>query len=624
MEDQYGSGLLSEHEAPPDKPQGAALQYQPTPEERVTLKLVNKIFSKNKSHKRKYDHEWLKWYKFFRGKQWTEQRPAYRNSEVFNFVMQTIRSQVPIITDARQKFEFLPENPMDREFADIMNEVAEADWQKNNWSMVLSENLYDAHIYGTAMGSVEPDKDTKYGISGICFKSRDVFYSFPDPSATDVNVNANDFQYAEPVDVDALKREYPDKAQYIKPDLIDLMNGDKTELGPIRFRSPTDIKVAGEGDAANDIIQKDQALKITTYLHSDESIEEPSEETDPISGEPKSFVQKKKYPNGRKIVTVSNIVLEDGPNPYDHGKFPYAKLVNGMLPREFWGISEIEPLEGPQVIFNKVMSFALDVMTLMGNPIWVIPTNSEIDTDNVFNRPGLILEPAPGVKIERVEGVQLQPYVLEIADRVRTYIDSISGANDVTRGVQPEGVTAASAIAKLQDAAQVRIREKGRFLDAYLQEIGQLYLSNVLQFTPAPRIVRITDNQNAQRYFKFHVETMKDGQGNDLLDEYGNVKRKAKVKNFLQNYGTGQISEGVEKEYEIRGRLDVRVTTGSGLGFEKDRKFNMAQVLFDRGAIDEPELLKAAEWPDWESVWQKVSERRAQNQQQQPPGKRGA
>lgn len=616
--EEYGTGLLSEHESSPKE--GASKQYQPTPEERKTLKTIDKIFSKSKSHRHRYDKNWLKYYKFYRGKQWTEQRPAYRHADVYNFVMQTIRSQVPIISDARQKFEYLPENPMDREFADIINEIAEADWQKNNWSMVLTENLYDSHIYGTALGTVVNDPSLKTGVSGIVFKSADPFYSFPDPNATDVNVNSNSFIYAEPVDVEVLKREYPDKAAYIKPDLIDIMHGDKTELGPMRFRSPTDLKVAGEGDAANDVLQKDQALKMTCYIHDDEYTEEENQESDPISGEMKlSYIQKKKYPNGRKICRVNNIILEDGPLGFDDGLFPYAKLVNGVLPREFWGISEVEPLEGPQVIFNKVMSFTMDVMTLMGNPIWVVPTNAEIDTDNLFNRPGLIVEPAPGVDVHRLEGVQLQPYVLEVADKVRSYIDSISGANDVTRGVRPDGITAASAIAQLQDAANTRSREKSRFLDAYLQNIGQMYLSRLLQFTPAPRIVRITDNQNASKYFKFHVETVKDEQGNDQLDASGNPVKVAKVRNFIQNYQTGEISEDpTENEYQIRGRFDVRVSTGSSLGFEKDRKFNQAQVLFDRGALDEVELLKAADWPDWESTWEKVKERKIEMAKQMP------
>jgi hypothetical protein len=591
--------------------------YTPTPEEKKALKLVNRLFEKAKSHRKKFDGAWLDYYKLFRGKQWKEQRPSYRHSEVINFIFQTIQTHVPILADARQRFEFLAQEPSDTEFAKIMDEVAESDWQSGNWTYKLAETLYDGHLYGTGLSCVDYDAKAKFGMGAVDFSAPDPFYCFPDPNATDVNDRKSKFFiYAEPTDLELLKAEYPDKAKFIKPDLIDLMGGSKSDLNEVRYKSPVDNMSIIEGQRADEFGKKDQALKITCYLHSDEIDEEEKPVTDEAGaqvldeqGQPKvEYLQKKRYPNGRKICIAGGVVLSDGPMEFDDGLFPYAKFANYIDPRSFWGIAEAEQLEGPQKIFNKVFSYVLDVLTLMGNPIWVVDTTSGIDTDHLVNRPGLVVEKEPGTEARREAGVQLQPYVLQILDRVREYIDSVAGSNDVTRGVRPDGITAASAISSLQEAAQTRIRQKSRNLDALLQNAGQLYKNRVLQFYTAPRVIRVTGNDQASRYFKFHIEHQ------ELPD--GSTQKVAKVRNYIQNPETGSFSEDInQREYVIRGDFDVRVTTGSALPFAKDQKFSQARQMFLDGVIDAEEYLKAADYPNWQAVLQRVEEKKMQEAQ---------
>jgi hypothetical protein len=597
--------MLGEHQSARESESTKPGGYTPTPEEKKANKLANRLFDKAKKHRAKYDSRWLDYYKMVRGKQWKEQRPSYRHSEVINMIFQHIQSQVPILSDARQRFEFLPEEPSDTEFAKILDEVAESDWQRGNWTYKLTEALYDSHFYGTGMTEMGYDPKAKLGAGQIDFMSKELHYCFPDPDALDVNERSSFFIYAEPVDVEKLKAEYPDKAKYIKPDLIDLIKGDKTDFNDVQYLSPVDSRTTIEESNPDVYKGQDKALKLTCYLTSEEIEEEQKSETNQETGEVKTFYeQRKKYPNGRKICIAGGIVVHDGPNPYDDGLFPYARLVNYIDPRVFWGISEIEPLESPQKIFNKLLSFALDVMTLMGNPIWIADTNSEIDTDNLINRPGLVIEKAPGTEVRREEGVQLQPYVLNLAESMRSWFNDIGGSQDVTRGAKPEGITAASAISQLQEAAQTRIRQKSRNLDACLQNLGQLYKNRVFQFYTAPRIVRLTNNDNATKYFKLSIE-------NRPLED-GTTQKIAKVRNYIQNPTTGTYAaDPQEQEYVIRGDFDVRVVTGSALPFAKDQKFQKARQMFLDGVIDEEEYLKAAEYPNWEIILQRMNEKKA-------------
>lgn len=608
--------ILQEHQSGRDinttSPQG----YTASPEENKAIQLVEKLYQRAKKNRKKYDEKWPDRYKMFRGKQWDDQRPSYRHAEVFNLIFQMIQSEVPIMTDGKPKFEFMPQEPSDIEFAQIINDVVSADWQKKNWLYKLTEMLYDSRFYGTAIGAVDFNQSAERGAGDIEFCSKDVFYQFPDPNAVDVNEKSDFYIEAEPIDVEKLKREYPDKAAFIKPDLIDLVQGDKVDLDQVKFRSPTDVKTVIEGSSVYDIGARDQTLKLTLYLKDNEFLEEEIKERDSDGAEQVRYAQRLKYPNGRKICVASGILLHDGPNPYEDGAFPYFRLVNYMDPRSFWGIGDVEQLTGPQKTFNKVISFVLDVLTLMGNPIWVVDTTSGIDTDNLFNRPGAVIEKEPGTEARREEGVQLQPYVLQLIDRLKLWFDDISGNNDVSRGVNPEGgVTAASAIENLQNAAQTRVRQKSRNLDAALQNMGQLYLSRILQFRTAPQVYRITNNQNVTKYFRFHVAPQTDEAGNPILADNGDPQRIAHITPFIQNPETGQYSEGEPNQIPIKGALDVKVATGSSLPFAKNERISMANMAVKIGAIDEPAWLEAVDYPNWEVVWERVKQRRAEMSQ---------
>ena len=615
--------MLMEHEGAP-KDQADKTDYQPTDAEKKTIKMVEKLFSRARKHRKTYDKDWPHFYKMFRGKQWKEQRPSYRHSEVINMIFTAIQSDVATQMDSRPKIEYIPREPSDFELAQILTEIADSDWERNNWLMDLTEAVYDSRFYGTGFPSVGYDPDADLGAGAITFESKDPFYQYPDPNARDVNKKSRYHVEAEPKDVELIKKMHPKHAEFIKADLVDLMAQEKMDLGADRFKAHnTDLgPMLGTDEAGPGSMARDQALYITAYLLDDEYEEEKKELREPGVDDVKvEYTQKLKYPQGRKICMAGGVLLSDGPIPFEDKRFPFARLVCYILPREFWGMGDVEQLESPQKIFNKLVSFSLDVLTLMGNPVWIVDDAAGIDTDNLINRPGLVIEKAAGSEVRREEGVQLQPFVLQLIDRMKTWFDDISGNNDVSRGASTDGVTAASAINSLQEAAKTRVRQKARNLDACLQDIGQMYAARVFQFYDSPRVFRITNSEGAQKYFKFHVD-------NRQMED-GSTRKIAVVQDFQQ---PGQVlgsPGGYQMPREIpvtdATRFDVKVSTGSSLPAAKSERINMAFKTFEAGAIDEPALLETIDYPNWQSIWARVEERRAKQAQAQaamaPPPK---
>jgi len=594
-------GNLNEHEAAPrDDLKASGDNYSPTEQEEKDIKLVEKLFDKAKKERSKHDSRWNDFYNMFRGRQWKENRPTFRHSEVINLIFREIQSAVPIMLDTRPKFDYMPQEPSDIEFAEIVNQVCQSDWERNNWLAQLTEAVFDGHIMGTGVVELDFDQKLEDGLGSIYLESEDPFYIFPDPAARDVNLKSRFFIEAEPMCLEEIKRSWPN-GKYVKKDVADFKKQEYYDKDKIRLKSPnTDLAIA-DGLQGYDTNTEAEALVITAWIDGsfeidEESIEEPSSDGTLTT----KYVQKMRYPKGRKIVIASKVVLESGENPNDDRKFPFARYQNYVNQRQFWGISDIEQLESPQRVFNKLVSFALDVLTLMGNPIWLVGTSSGVDPENLFNQPGLIVEADNIDQVRRQEGVQLQPYVLQLIDRLKLWFDDISGDDEVSRGVRPEGITAASAISNLQEASKTRIRQKSRNLDSMLQNLGQMYFSRVMQYYTAPRIFRLTNAEGSMQFFKFHVEQLPDDEG-----------YLARYRSYHQGED-GQIFEGEEKQIKTKGQLDVRVTTGSSLPFLKVDREQKAFQLFDRQIIDDEEVLKSLDYPNWERVLQRVNEKKAQ------------
>lgn len=584
------SGLPTER--PSDR--ATAKDYQPSPDELKLLQRLYQMFAIQKRHRERFDGKWGDYYKFFRGKQWLDgKRPSYLHSEVINVVFQIIQSQVPILTDTKPKFEYYPEDPTDMPIAEILNQVTEWDWNRNNWLYTLTEVIYDSHIFGTGLSEVGYDAQADAGLGKITYESLDVFTYFPAAYARDTNNRNKPAFKAELLDIAEIKRRFPEKGKYVKQDAQDFNQLDRADIDDLTVMAPTRDNVYYEVQGGADAHKagRAQAVLFEVWIYDDEIEEIENKIKDENGIEQTEYIKKLKYPTGRYIAFANNIVLKDIPNPIEEGFIPHERLTNYIDPRMFWGISEVEQVEGPQKIFNKLVSFALDVVMLTGNPIWIVDTSAEIDTDHLTNRPGLVVEKNPGSEVRREAGVQLQPGVLAVIDKLKEWIDQLSGSQDITRGVRPEGVSAASAISQLQNAAQTRLRLKSRNLDAYLQTLGHHYMAMMFQFYSYPQIVRITNRQdpNLQEYFKFHVETLPDG------------KKSVHVRPYHQGED-GKYYEGTEQVLAINKTFDVRVSTGSAMPFAKIEKENRAYALFDRKIIDAEEVLKSLDYPNHQAV----------------------
>lgn len=595
-----------------------------SPDEEQAAKLVERLFAEAKAARDSLDTKWTEFYRAFLGDQWKEQRPSYRHSEVINLLFSEVHTLVPLMTDNRPIVETIPEDPSDFEFSGIINKLLSSKWDRDLYNYILAEGIIDASVYGTGIGTVPWDKNRLDGLGDYDFFMMDPFTFFPDPHAWDVNHKTSAYCVtAEPEDPAVIRADYPHKAKLITAGDLGELSLSTTGRGQshlrddIRFRNPTDRRTMVLDPEHTHGEKSESILKLTLFYKDPSVIEQKVNK----EGEPERFRKVKKYPNGRKIVTANGITLEDGPLPFDDGNFPFARLVDHAMPREFWGIGEVEMQLSPQRIINKLVSYILDVLILTGNPIWLVDTDSGVDTDNLFNAPGAVVEKEPGSQVERVEGTNLQPFIFEtlkyFVERVRS---KISRLDDVSRGAAPFGQASGDAIEALQEAAQTTVRGKSRNMEAFLTQIGQMMFSRIMQYYSAPRVIRLTGDENDGKYFKFRVEMepVVDEKGEQVLDEVTGEPMEKRVATVQEmSIGEDGVQESEERRFEVKGTMDIRFKAGTQLPLQKARDEKRAMEFYKVGIFDEEDLLNEVDIPNKDKILAKIQKRKQMAAEQQ-------
>ena len=164
------------------------------------------------------------------------------------------------------------------------------------------------------------------------------------------------------------------------------------------------------------------------------------------------------------ITKAGNRVLVDETSDYPVGDPPFVMLVNYPQPKSPWGMGDTEQIESLNVGADVLLSEATDAAVMGGNP----PLTATEDM-KAANPNGIKLKPRKTIWLKTkasivkwMEPKQVSVALVGLPLQISEFINTVSGVHDATAGRKPGGVTAASAIAKLQDAANSRINYKGK------------------------------------------------------------------------------------------------------------------------------------------------------------------
>lgn len=256
-----------------------------------------------------------------------------------------------------------------------------------------------------------------------------------------------------------------------------------------------------------------------------------------------------RFPDGAVVTWAGEKILSIAESwPYNHGEYPFEKYEHIPTGR-FYADSAIPDLIPLQKEYNRTRSQIIEAKNRMSKPQLLAPRGS-VDPSKITSEPGLIVFYTPGYQPPTPLPLQSIPsYVIEELDRCQRDMDDISSQHEITKGRTPPGVTAATAIAYLQEEDDSKLANTIASLEEGVEKLGRHFLSHVQQFWDAQRTVEIMGN---------------DGHWEQLM--FGKA--------------------------DLRGNTDLRIEAGSATPRSRAAKQAFIMELADKGMIPPDRALK--------------------------------
>ncbi len=185
-------------------------------------------------------------------------------------------------------------------------------------------------------------------------------------------------------------------------------------------------------------------------------------------------------------------VIRDEENYFWHGKKPFIRIVDSIVPHEFWGKGEIEPIEKLVHALNTAQNQRITNVNRVLSPMW--KARDSVDDDELqFIDNGVVhISDKDDANI-----IQIPDITSRAVEEQNTIIDTMQralGVTDYVQGIQTPGQTAKEVEIKTSQA-NARFSHKIKlFEEMGLKPLGEYIAALYQQFITNSKIIRITNN----------------------------------------------------------------------------------------------------------------------------------
>ncbi len=448
---------------------------------------------------------------YLSGLQWKEAMPSYRSKPVSNEFLQMFWETIGLLTDIRPMFNIVDVSADHHhsEIQSILNRGAKA-WASTNQ---FEQRLAFCMMFG--MLTSAPAKiywnPFARGNSGDP-NDGDISLEARSPSSilrlgNGWSANIQDDECVierQDQTLDWIKRAYPTMGKYVvaeeqKSSFTTEVSGVQVspQLYPPMSSSMKMLKGVGDKEAYMSVYPK---AEVQGFWYNDDGVNEGKEKVlmgpKRADGTPAQswcyWVDpgKKLYPRGHVVVRANRVILYDQPNPYYHRKKPFCLLSLYGVPWQQYAMSVCAPWMKQQDILNQMMAGILDVVKKILRPA-LMAAKSAINPAAMK----AIDSGKPNLKITYSQNAphaptwqtppQLPTNVLQVYSMVLNSMKQSSGASAIGDALGKKQVPSGDSLEKITQAKNTPIRYMGRAAEWFLDEVGQMWTADFLQFYDA-------------------------------------------------------------------------------------------------------------------------------------------
>ena len=470
------------------------VQNEIMPQDIITDKEVSKateILRKYKEGKAHLEQKIIANEQFWKLRQWKLYDTKDKFAPATAWLWNCIQSRYADVMDSYPTCNFRPRQADDKAEAKMLSSIVPVILEQNRYEETYSDIAWYMLKHGGCVQGIFWDKSKLNGLGDISVKKIDFINLFWEPGITNIQESENLFN-TELVSNKILEQRYPQcvgklggkaitLAKYLYDDNVS--TEDKSVVVDWYYHTEHNgKKVLQYCKFVNDIV-----------LYATENDTEPPtrQDIDPVTGVP-------------VVVPTGPSMAERG--LYDHGLYPF--VCQALYPIEGsicgYGLTDIGRDTQMQIdIINKAVT---DNTALGAKPRYFVKKNGSINMDEYSDYDQEFVEVDGSVDETNIRAIDTKPLSSIYVDVLNMKIDElkhVTSNQDVNNGAAPSGVTAASAIAALQETSGKASRSSNKAFHRAFREVCYQIVELIRQFYDVPRTFRIVPDSMGEQFVQY-------------------------------------------------------------------------------------------------------------------------